>query len=328
MNRRSTISALGITIAILCLAAAAPPSRAIAQPQQLDDSTFVPTVAAPAFTKRHPTVLFDEAHHDFHTLEGRYRAFAALLRADGFTLTPNKEPFTAKSLAGHDLLVIANAMGDDPETGNDSTVALPAFTPEEVAAVHAWVEGGGSLLLIADHSPFGSAAAALGAAFGVDMSRGYACDSTQAFSGSMTNLEFTRERKTLGDHPIVNGRIPKERLEKVVAFTGESLRGPAGSTPILLLSDDAFDLPPAALRLRADPEAMMKEAVPAKGRSMAVALAARRGRVVVQGEAGMLAAQVIVFPDGREPVRFGMNRAGLDNQQYALNLARWLARAE
>jgi hypothetical protein len=237
--------------------------------------------------------------------------------------TPNREPFSAATLKGYDALVIANAMGDDPEKGNDESVARPAFTAEEIDAVHAWVRQGGALLLIADHAPFGSAAAALGKGFGVDMSQGYACDSLHAYLGSATNIEFRRDKGTLGEHPIMNGRGEKDRVNHVVAFTGQSLLGPKGSTPLMLLSEASFDLPMAAMQLSDRPGEMMKQAKPARGRAMAVAMQVGKGRVVVQGEAGMLAAQLIVRP-GHEAFKFGMNQEGLDNQQYALNEMRWL----
>jgi hypothetical protein len=316
MNRFSILLALA-------LAAGVGPARA--QVQQLADSTFRPVVAEPAFTQRHPRILFDEAHHNFHTLEGRYRSFGDLMRADGCELTANREPFSAATLSDFDVLVIANALGDDPDTGTDSTVARSAFRPEEIEAVHRWVGDGGALLLIADHAPFGTAAAALSDRFGVDMSQGYTGDSLQAATpGGISTIEFTRGRGTLGDHPIMNGWDGQGRIDKVVAFTGQSLRGPAGSTPLMLLSDSAIDIPPQALLLRSDPKAMMSLAVSAKGRSMGVALEVGRGRAVIQGEAGMLTAQLIVRP-GQDPRKFGMNQPGLDNQQYALNVMRWLA---
>ena len=314
----SLLPALGLTASF----ALAP--LAAAQVQQLPDSTFAPNVADPAFKARHPRILFDEAHNNFHTLDGRYQAFAALMRADGCVLTPNRAPFTAAGLAGHDVLVIANAAGDTLATATDSTVALPAFTPEEVEAVHRWVSGGGALYLIADHAPFGSAAEILSRRFGVEMSKGYTGDSLQAQdAGSVTNIKFTRERGSLGDHPILNGRNANERIEKIVAFTGQSLLGPAGSTPIMILSDGSFDLPLEALRLQQDEKAMMAESVPAKGRSMGVALEVGKGRALIQAEAAMLTAQLIVRP-GKETFKFGMNQPGLDNQQYALNAMRWL----
>jgi hypothetical protein len=135
---------------------------------------------------------------------------------------------------------------------------------------------------------------------------------------------FTRASGNLGKHVIFEGRNANERIGKIVAFTGQSLRGPAGSVPMMLLSDAAFDLPPAALKLRSDPAAMMARAVPANGRCMAVALTVGKGRAVVQAEAAMLSAQVILEP-GKAPRPFGMNEPGLDNPQFALNEMRWLA---
>jgi hypothetical protein len=46
-----------------------------------------------------------------------------------------------------------------------------------------WVAEGGGLLLIADHAPFGSAAAGLARRVGVDMSGGYTIDSSRAAPG-------------------------------------------------------------------------------------------------------------------------------------------------
>lgn len=291
--------------------------------QQMADSTFRPVVERPFFVGVNPRVLLDEAHNNFHTLDGRYKPFADLLRADACSVTANGAPFTAEALAGCDLLVIANAVGDDGGSESDSTVSRSAFTAEEVEAVYRWVEGGGSLLLIADHAPFGAAASALGARFGVHMSGGYTGDSLQA-DGSVTNIKFTRARGTLGAHPIMDGWRHTSKVDSVVAFTGESLKGSEGSTPFMLLSEGSFDLSPEAVALRSDPEAMMAMATPAKGRSIGVALQVGKGRAVVLGEAAMLSAQVIVFPD-REPRKVGMNRPGTDNQQFGLNLVRWLA---
>lgn len=308
------------TVAVAGFLAAAMARAADAQVEQVADTAFHPVVADPAFTARHPRILFDEAHDNFHRMNGRYAAYRDLMLADGCTMAANVEPFSRATLDGHDVLVIANALGGP----TDSTAALPAFSPEEIEAVHAWVTDGGALLLIADHAPFGEAAAALGARFGVDMSRGYTGDSLQAAGpGGATNIAFTRERGTLGSHPILEGRSEKERIDKVVAFTGQSLLGPAGAAPLLLLSDGSFDIPPEALARRDDPAAMMAQSKPARGRSMIVAFEVGRGRVIVQGEAAMLSAQLIRRP-GVEPYKFGMNQEGLDNVQFALNEMRWL----
>jgi hypothetical protein len=90
----------------------------------------------------------------------------------------------------------------------------------------------------------------------------------------------------------------------------------------MILSAAAFDVPRPPSQLGR--EAVTTMAVPAKGRSMAVAMQVGKGRAVIQGEAAMLSAQAIVGP-GQEPYKFGMNQPGLDNQQLALNEMRWLA---
>jgi hypothetical protein len=92
------------------------------------------------------------AHNNFHTPAGRYRPLAELLRNDGYRIGELRTSFAAASLDPVDVLVIANALGPDGHEGR------AAFTEDEEVAVASWVRRGGSLLLIADHVPFGSAA--------------------------------------------------------------------------------------------------------------------------------------------------------------------------
>lgn len=57
--------------------------------QQVADTLFRPDVGTPAFkTGAGPTVLIDEGHHNFHTMNGRYLAFARLLQRDGYVVKP------------------------------------------------------------------------------------------------------------------------------------------------------------------------------------------------------------------------------------------------
>ena len=115
-----------------------------------------------------------------------------------------------------------------------------AFTEAECDAVRDWVQDGGSLLLITDHAPFGSAAESLAKRFGVDMSKGYTSDPSNS-EGGETSLVFTRKNNLLGDHPITKGRDDSERINRIQTFTGQSLKGPAGSVAILKLGDTAVD---------------------------------------------------------------------------------------
>jgi hypothetical protein len=277
--------------------------------QQAFDPEFNTSVENPAYKKDGPRVMFDEAHHNFHTTEGRYKPFVDLLLNDGYRVIRNRQPFTKTSLSSYKILVISNALG--AEEDDDEGAADSAFTEEECLAVQEWVKSGGALLLIADHAPFGGAAATLASRFGVDMSKGYTFDPQNSVAGSPSHLIFSRENKLLASHPITEGRNEKERVNELRSFTGQSLKGPDGSVGILNLSDTATD----------SPDFQAQTSTPATGRSQAVALRFGKGRVVVQGEAAMLSAQIA----GAEKRQMGMNVPGYDNKQYALNLMHWLS---
>jgi hypothetical protein len=205
-------------------------------------------------------------------------------------------------------MVIANALG--AEEMDDAGADASAFTEEEIQAVYDWVKSGGALLLIADHAPFGAAAAALGTKLGVDMSKGYTHDPANSSPGAPSLLIFSRENKLLATHPITEGRNEKERINRVLSFTGQSLKGPEDSFSILKLSDTAQDAP--------DRES--KSMVSAAGRAQALAFKVGKGRVVIHGEAAMLSAQIT----GQDKHKMGMNVEGYDNKQYTLNLMHWL----
>jgi hypothetical protein len=277
--------------------------------QQQPDPEFNSAVENPVYKKDGPRVAFDEAHHNFHTTEGRYKPFVDLLLNDGYRVVRNRQPFTKASLSSFKVLVISNALGaeEDDDEGADSS----AFTDAEIQAVHDWVSGGGALLLIADHAPFGGAAAALGSKLGVDMSKGYTFDKENSVAGSASHLIFSRENKLLASHPITEGRNEEEKVNVLRSFTGQSLKGPEGSVAILKLSDGATDAPTFD----------SQTSTSAAGRAQAVAFKFGKGRVVVQAEAAMLSAQV----SGAEMRRMGMNVPGNDNRQYALNLLHWLS---
>jgi hypothetical protein len=295
-------------------------AAATAFAQQEPDTAFDTRIANPAFTRRHPRVAIDEAHHNFHTMEGRYRPFADLIRHDGCVVVPGKAPFSAKSLRHFDVMVISNALGNDDMS--DSTASRPAFTPAECKALHAWVERGGALLLIADHAPMGAAAHALAETFGVDMRSGYTLDPEQDSGMGGHSIIAYVEGHGLGvGHSIISGRDTSERIRRVVAFTGQSLSGPPGAHVLLKLSNKAED---EMVGLgEAGPDVPAEKRVPAGGRAQGLAMTVGKGRVVVLAEAAMMTAQVA----GPERYPMGMNLPGTDDRQFAINVIRWLGRA-
>ncbi|MBZ5597007.1 MAG: hypothetical protein LAN83_01685 [Acidobacteriia bacterium] len=192
---------------------------------------------------------------------------------------------------------------------------LDAFTPEECTAVREWVEQGGGLLLISDHAPTGSAARRLAAQFGVDMSNWFTEDDQHSDPDAYSFLIFSRGNGLLLGHPVTEGRNAGERVQRVVTFNGQALKGVAGSTPFLNLAPSAREYP-----FR---ESTFAEGRPAAGRAQGIALSFGKGRVVVLGEAAMLSAQVFRVA-GRE-IRLGMEYPGCDNRQLALNIMHWLS---
>jgi hypothetical protein len=292
-------------------------STAVTIGQQLADPGFNATVDRPAYTKKHLKVLFDEAHHNFHTAGGRYKPFVDLITSDGYRVVPSKEKFLKKTLKGYDILVIANALGAEGmgSPGSDN----PAFSEQECDAVRDWVRTGGSLLLITDHWPTGAAAENLSTRFGVEMRKGGTSDESNydKESNNRFRIVFTREKGLLANHSITQGRDATERIKRVITFAGQSLRGPEGSIALLKLSDTAID----RLQTGSGANATQRE-VSAAGRAQAVALRFGKGRVVILGEAAMLTAQLT----GPERSRFGMNLPGIDNRQLALNIMHWLSK--
>jgi hypothetical protein len=285
--------------------------------QQVSDPAFAPPIARPAFaTGTGPLVVVDEAHHNFHTTEGRYQPFAALLRRDGFRVQGLSTPFSADSLRDARILVIANPA----HASNREEWKLPnpsAFTDAEIAAVRAWVEAGGSLFLIADHMPFAGAAEALGAAFGVEWHNGFAFADGKP-SGPFVFTAAGPQR--LGRHAIVEGRAADERITSVATFTGSAFRAPR-ATPILTLAAGVVSLKPQ-VAWEFDDKTERRDV---GGWLQGAALDVGKGRVAVFGEAAMFSAQLA----GPQRTPMGMNApVAPQNPQFLLNVVRWLARVQ
>ena len=245
---------------------------------QRADPDFNTKVARPAYadSARHPRVLFDEAHHNFHTASGRYKPFADLITSDGYQVIPNQEKFSRQTLQKGDTLIIANASGQgmgQPDAAN------PAFTDAECDAVRDWIKDGGTLLFITDHAPMGSAAESLARRFNVSMSKGATFDPSNS-EGGESWLVFSRQNHLLGDHPIIRGRDDSEQVNKIQTFTGTSLKGPGGASP-----SSNWPTPPSITR------STMRRRFGHQPRS-GHRLCFGKGRVVVLGEAAELSAQV------------------------------------
>lgn len=290
---------------------------------QRPDRSFDTTVRNPAYVNEHPVIVFDEGHNNSHSISDGYAPFAQLMQNDGYRVRTNNGEFTPEGLRNANILVIVNADGGtNPKLFGINLVPLrkgvrgsPAFDEREVKVIREWVENGGSLLLVADHAPFGSASAGLASVFGVTMHKGFTEVKNQYRDQlDPSIIEFSSENGLLSDHAIIVGRTENERIYKIRSFTGQSLDGPIGST--------LLQLPPSAIEpIPMSPEEAVRNTTPPPaGSGQAVAFQYGRGRIVVLGEAAMITAQVSERGD-----KFGMNVEGIDNRQFALNIMHWLS---
>ena len=285
--------------------------------QQVPDTTYHPPIQNPAYAQDSgPVVAIDEAHFNFHTMEGRYQPFAELLRRDGYIVRPLRSEFSRKSLEGLRILVVANALAERNQNERNWSLPTPsAFSDEEIKTVHGWVERGGSLLLIADHMPWPGAAEKLAAAFGIRMNNGFALR-----EGTEDGLlVFRRSNRSLADHPISNGRITTERVDAVASFTGSAFQVDENQSaqPLLTLGSDVVSIMPT-VAWQFTPETPR---VPVEGWHQGAVLRFGEGRVAVFGEAAMFSAQF----RGRKREPMGMNHPlAAENFQFVLNAFHWL----
>lgn len=293
-------------------------SSPFAAAQQVADPEIRAVVTPPAYAAgQGPVVCLDEAHHNFHTLDGRFQAFGELLRRDGFVVRPSRALFDAETLSGCAVLAIANAQPGDGSWDTYPTPTPSAFAPAEIEAVRTWVEGGGALLLIADHMPLAGAAAALASAFEVRFSDGFAFAGTSDEERRQPTL-FRIEDGTLADHPIVRGDTPQAAVRQVRSFTGQAFLAP-GAQPLMVLPDGFISLHPA----KPWDFAPGTPQVAVAGWLQGAAKETGEGRAAFFGEAAMFSAQLA----GPQRLPVGFNSPGAEqNAQFVLNVVHWLAR--
>jgi hypothetical protein len=269
-----------------------------------------------------PVVVVDEAHFNFHTIDGRYRNFAQALEQDGYVLRAGSRTFSATNLQMAQILVVASPLSErNRESSHWSPPIWSAFTESEILAIKIWVRRGGSLLLITDHMPWAGASAKLAAAFGFESINGYALDHREIHRATL-NRPFVfvpasglPADGTLMHHAITRGRDPSERVDRIMTFMGSVFRGTASASPLLVMGQHIYSYQTDTFgKLSAT-----TPSVPATGLWQAAALNYGKGRIAFFSEAGLFGVQW----QGGNPV--GMNHPGASgNLQLLLNTMHWL----
>lgn len=275
-------------------------SAGVAHAQQVPDPKADVSVSNPIYAKgAGPVIAIDSGHREFNTIRTGYGPLAALLGNDGYVMVDYADPIDAANLAKLRVLIIAEPNSATRPPSGLPIDALSAFTPAEIQTLHDWVEGGGALMLIADHPPFIGGVRDLAQAFGFTYNRYAAYDAADAEL-------FTRANGRLIDDPLTQGVV------QFRTFFGTAFTAPPGAQPLLKLDsqwtfDTAKGLPHPVVATTAD----------WRGASMLVG----KGRLIVFGEAGDLSAQISVK---NLPMGFNAPDA-TGNRQMVRNMVLWLA---
>jgi hypothetical protein len=183
-----------------------------------------------------------------------------------------------EGLRGVDLLIIGAASN--------------ALAPEEASAVDAWVQKGGSLLLLTDHEPFASPARGLAGRLGVGMS-------LELIAGT----EPGTERRV---YPVRGAGSP--RPLRVRTYGGQALWRESGTGSRLL---------PLEPPITTSGGGVVEPPAPA---AQLLSFEHGEGRVVVSGDSGLFTAQ------RNAGGAVGVSDAAVDNQRFVVGILRWLLR--
>lgn len=274
---------------------------------QLPDPDFIPKNTKTTFSQLNsPIVLIDEAHHNLHSINGRFKPFAQVLESDGYIVKPNRKKFTLENLKQADILVVVNALDSNRRDYNPPYG--DAFEDDEVEAVKQWITQGGSLFLVADHAPFPKVIEKLSSAFGFEFSNGHVGDAI-----------FNSDNNGVMSHAITKTTTHSNRIALVKTFGGSAFKIPETAKPLLVLDKDTISLvPEIPFKINAK-----TPRVSVDGWNQGAVMEFGAGRIAVFSEAMMFTSQLIVSSNEKR----GLVSVGAEqNERFLLNVMHWLSK--
>lgn len=306
-------------------------SSSCSKSAQIADPNFIPKNTKHSFSKiNSPIVFIDEAHNNFHTANGRYKPFSQVLLSDGYTVKSSKEKFTVQYLQYANILVIANAL--DKNRRDFTPPFGDAFDTDEIKAVKKWVAQGGSLFLVADHTPFPKVIEKLALAFGFKFNNGHVdeaifrIDNNTLVKHVITNgnsdLQSDDQLGIFTDaigQAIIKGASHSKHIVQVKTFGGSAFQIPKNAEPLLILGKGAISLmPDIPFKINADTPRISMD-----GWYQGAVLEVGEGRIAVFAEAMMFSSQLTV----KTGKKYGLLSDGAEqNEQFLLNVMHWLSK--
>ena len=221
-------------LALLVAGIAGDGGVALAQ-RQLPDLEFTYANDAPAYAPgAGPQILFSTKNSEY-VERGSLDPLGALAKGDGFKVSRVEGSLTGALGDPAGILVVANPF---LKTYRQFPAMTPpsAFDPDEIEAVRAWVEAGGSLLILADHAPFGGGSSDLAKAFGFEFLNGHTAQTQAADVGDRrVNITFTPDNGLSATHPITDGSTGRKKITRYQAYGGQSFIPPGDAVPLLTI---------------------------------------------------------------------------------------------
>ena len=261
-----------------------------------------------------PTVLIDTAHHN---LFSPFENHAPRLKENGYRVRELTRSFDREALVDVQITLIVAPLASRKAFRAWRRPIPSAFTEEEVSVLRQWVAEGGALLLVFDHFPLAGGVQELAAAFGIEISNGFAVDGslltelTEQNVAKAGSVVFERAEGGVADDPITNGRTPDERIDAVGFFVGSAFRLPPEGRSLLTFGSSFVSLlPEVAWQFS---ETTPREEI--AGWSGGGVLRVERGRLAIFGELGILATRQ----------QLAERHPELQNQRLFMNILHWLS---
>lgn len=328
MNRRTLLGHLCTTALGLCLlsgATYAQTATAPKKPSQTAESGYSFDNDNPAYEAAKGPLIRIHRYVSPYVQRGAFEPFRTLVETDGFRVEWLDKQVSPDLLGETDILVIANAYtrGGANDFQNFTTLDAPSvYSPEEIAMIVDFVKAGGSLLILADHSPFAGGTIKLAEALGFVFMTGIALHNRSLSEEILGNIDFRREGEgmlvgKLSAHPIVDGALGRKTISHYYAFEGQAIIPPPEATTLLTIPENFETMLTFAVRR----DFYSAPRLDASGLSQGSVLELGKGRVAVFGETGGFTSQ---SQDGRPP--FGLSSPLADeNAEFVLSTMRWLA---
>ena len=274
-----------------------------------------------------PIIVFAEGHNNFGDDRDSSNAeMEQFLAREGFELRQYMGEITREALQGVSILHTDNALAPENQNQDNWTLPTPsAFTPEEIGIIYDWVHDGGSLLMIIEHMPFGGSYEDLAKAFNVETNNGFVFDERllNGYSKEIISIAgwfvFSKDNGSLGEHPILTGRQPHERIEFVATDHGSAFRLPERAASLMTFGSDAISLEPSV-------SWMFDSTTPRRsvsGWSQGGVMKVGKGRLAVLGDNFLNIPPSQLAPPYLESEKEAV--LGVYNPQFTVNVYRWLS---